>query len=306
MNTTRKAFTLIELLVVIAIIAILAAILFPVFAQAKAAAKKTASLSNTKELALAHIMYAGDYDDTFASSWAKGFAGDFSFFVQPYIKNFNVLTNPDRTISPSSLASVCANDPWGGWYFTAGGRDNPTNLPLLWGYGFNNGPGYNDDLGLVRDIANNVNPNQVITVNIGGVSVQTTVRATVEGGIPFTSVVSPASVLMLGSTNGLPLMALDFDDLRPAGQPAGVIDTPCESAARVHGLGVDAGGYCRAYVDGHSKWVKYNPTPSIYTNSSNGSAFDPLAIPDVCQYLSNWDGSSDMLGCKEGFPNGGI
>jgi len=60
----RKAFTLIELLVVIAIIAILAAILFPVFAQAKMAAKKTAALSNIKQLALATVMYANDADDT--------------------------------------------------------------------------------------------------------------------------------------------------------------------------------------------------------------------------------------------------
>jgi prepilin-type N-terminal cleavage/methylation domain-containing protein/prepilin-type processing-associated H-X9-DG protein len=59
----RRAFTLIELLVVIAIIAILAAILFPVFAQAKAAAKKTACLSNSKQMVLGAIMYTGDYDD---------------------------------------------------------------------------------------------------------------------------------------------------------------------------------------------------------------------------------------------------
>jgi prepilin-type N-terminal cleavage/methylation domain-containing protein len=56
----QKAFTLIELLVVIAIIAILAAILFPVFAQAKAAAKKTNDLSNQKQLGLGMLMYAGD------------------------------------------------------------------------------------------------------------------------------------------------------------------------------------------------------------------------------------------------------
>src|SRR5579872_4907586 len=61
----RKAFTLIELLVVIAIIAILAAILFPVFAQAKAAAKKTQALSNSKQLMLGYLMYIGDYDGTY-------------------------------------------------------------------------------------------------------------------------------------------------------------------------------------------------------------------------------------------------
>lgn len=63
MSKRFLAFTLIELLVVIAIIAILAAILFPVFAQAKAAAKKAVCLSNTKQVSLAYTMYAGDFDD---------------------------------------------------------------------------------------------------------------------------------------------------------------------------------------------------------------------------------------------------
>ncbi|MEJ5171518.1 MAG: prepilin-type N-terminal cleavage/methylation domain-containing protein [Fimbriimonadales bacterium] len=64
----RRAFTLIELLVVIAIIAILAAILFPVFAQAKLAAKKASSLSNVKQLSLGTVMYTADNDDVFPST----------------------------------------------------------------------------------------------------------------------------------------------------------------------------------------------------------------------------------------------
>jgi prepilin-type N-terminal cleavage/methylation domain-containing protein len=62
----RKAFTLIELLVVIAIIAILAAILFPVFAQAKIAAKKATSISNINQFGKAMLLYASDYDDKYA------------------------------------------------------------------------------------------------------------------------------------------------------------------------------------------------------------------------------------------------
>lgn len=64
----KKAFTLIELLVVIAIIAILAAILFPVFAQAKEAAKKATCVSNQKQCAISTILYASDYDDYFPMS----------------------------------------------------------------------------------------------------------------------------------------------------------------------------------------------------------------------------------------------
>jgi len=75
--SNRKAFTLIELLVVIAIIAILAAILFPVFAQAKEAAKQTQGLSNTKQIAVSQLLYSNDYDDTvIPSNTARDQEGD--------------------------------------------------------------------------------------------------------------------------------------------------------------------------------------------------------------------------------------
>ena len=99
----RKAFTLIELLVVIAIIAILAAILFPVFSQAKDAAKKTKSISNMKQIALASLMYASDYDDTLPmSAYLKPpVAPDprpiiFSVYdaQQPYMKNVQIFVSP--------------------------------------------------------------------------------------------------------------------------------------------------------------------------------------------------------------------
>jgi prepilin-type N-terminal cleavage/methylation domain-containing protein len=103
----RDAFTLIELLVVIAIIAILAAILFPVFAQAKAAAKKTSSLSNNKQLTLGAIMYGGDVDDTVPAMATWGYqSGAFVYFgadggyepwsheVYPYTKNGDIYVDP--------------------------------------------------------------------------------------------------------------------------------------------------------------------------------------------------------------------
>lgn len=109
-QSAHRAFTLIELLVVIAIIAILAAILFPVFAQAKAAAKQTMCLSNMKQLGTSFTMYSNDFDDVLPPRDV----GDFCPFggcgampgrmmgpVYPYYKSFGILTcpiEPDRAI----------------------------------------------------------------------------------------------------------------------------------------------------------------------------------------------------------------
>ncbi|MDE3077680.1 MAG: prepilin-type N-terminal cleavage/methylation domain-containing protein, partial [Chloroflexota bacterium] len=72
---SNEAFTLIELLVVIAIIAILAAILFPVFAQAREEARKTVCLSNVRQLATANEMYIQDYDEQVVLDLASDPAG---------------------------------------------------------------------------------------------------------------------------------------------------------------------------------------------------------------------------------------
>ena len=97
-NTKHRGFTLIELLVVIAIIAILAAILFPVFAQAKLAAKKAVSLSNAKQITLGNQMYLSDSDDVFAMGSGNGWwypgNGGWSWDVQPYIKSYPIYADP--------------------------------------------------------------------------------------------------------------------------------------------------------------------------------------------------------------------
>jgi prepilin-type N-terminal cleavage/methylation domain-containing protein/prepilin-type processing-associated H-X9-DG protein len=117
----RSAFTLIELLVVIAIIAILAAILFPVFAQAREKARQTACLSNMKQIGLGFMMYAGDYDEVMPCAMARIApinGGNRNYIpydqqVKPYIKNDQIFT------CPSDATKATQGDFWDGSYRNA-------------------------------------------------------------------------------------------------------------------------------------------------------------------------------------------
>jgi prepilin-type N-terminal cleavage/methylation domain-containing protein len=162
----KKAFTLIELLVVIAIIAILAAILFPVFAQAKLAAKKAVSISNQKQLGIGMLLYTNDYDDMYPRNdgctlndsevtsfngqpagtdptpWCngKGPAGDgvggyafrdndysWSKWIQPYIKSTQLIYHP--VITPTS-AGLTDGEVDGGYALNTA----LTGAANTWGY----------------------------------------------------------------------------------------------------------------------------------------------------------------------------
>src|ERR671918_637651 len=91
-----RGFTLIELLVVIAIIAILAAILFPVFAKARESARKSACQNNLKQIGTGLQMYANDYDEKYMIYNQLPHA-HWGYVVQPYIKNYGVFRCPSNS-----------------------------------------------------------------------------------------------------------------------------------------------------------------------------------------------------------------
>lgn len=135
---SRRAFTLIELLVVIAIIAILAAILFPVFAQAKMSAKVSSSLSNLKQLTLGNIMYSTDYDDVFVLASSYGGSSELAFsgipyntwrsLTRPYVKNNQILTDPTGP-TPYKQSTLSENN--NATLFTSYGYNHMYLAPIL-------------------------------------------------------------------------------------------------------------------------------------------------------------------------------
>jgi prepilin-type N-terminal cleavage/methylation domain-containing protein/prepilin-type processing-associated H-X9-DG protein len=171
--TTRRGFTLIELLVVIAIIAILAAILFPVFAQAREKARAISCLSNVKQSGLALYMYVQDYDETTPK---LGSGTEWWSQLYPYVKNTGVFLCPDRTDGGPETQLIGGN----------GGT--PISLPHLAGYGYNWGPIQRRGGGLLLgQQPDPQNPN-----------------TTVLPGISLAAMVAPAQLVAFGDTYDTP------------------------------------------------------------------------------------------------------
>jgi len=250
-SSQKRAFTLIELLVVIAIIAILAAILFPVFAQAKQAAKKTADLSNMKQIGLSILMYSNDFDDTApivrtvsnGSYWWTTNMLNWKDGTYPYIKNgggrsgqigVNFETPEDGGIFQSPISP----NPWSTapvWWGMPGAGDETTRWPRS--YATNSDAGFNE---------------------LGGRFWPYVGDTTGSGNM--TSLSTPASIAMIVPSK-IPFSDWDegdalTDQCTATGQPWGGTGLGCTMTD-------GQGGGNFAFFDGHAKRYKIKATVGL-------------------------------------------
>ncbi len=244
----RRAFTLIELLVVIAIIAILAAILFPVFAQAKAAAKRTVALSNVKQIGTSMQLYAGDSDDVSPHVSSGGnnqnARTDVWVTMQPYMKSVDLWFTGDRTDGNCFLNNGTTDL---GKYITSLNPKGRCNA-----FGYNWGIHIYAGGGLLQAEQQIVDP-----VN-GNYSVQP--------GISLTSVTAPADMIAFGDSYDTPRYTVGVWDQYNIDRYTGGFQ---KSGLRYGGL------YNVNFVDGHAKSVQYD----LLTKGSTTNKGDWYSAP---------------------------
>ena len=222
-----SAFTLIELLVVIAIIAILAAILFPVFARARENARRSSCQSNMKQLALGIIQYTQDYDEMYPlattgrTSTPVGWA-DASF---PYIKSYQVFQCPSEPSPPPATASDSTDGGYTDYWY---------NPALSWNRSLS-APAYNTGLSMASLAQSS------LTIMLGGggsAAGNATYRAngcTLSGTIGSSALNAPSATSSCSSTG--------FANVGGLG-----------GSARPHVIHLGGNNY--AFADGHVKWYK--------------------------------------------------
>ena len=283
MNHRKSAFTLIELLVVIAIIAILAAILFPVFAQAKEAAKKATCNSNVRQLNNAWIMYAGDYDDHWVttgkdySDTSAGNTNDFFALSQPYVKNYQIFYCPDRNVFQSAASQ-------GGEYNGAPGDATGK----LFGFGMNYGPYHNRaGFGLFH------------------ISTKYDTSSPLYGsqhffpGRSFSEYVYPAQMESLQDTGDNPQYTNSPYDMCQSDDGSGSAANTgrCEAEEYRHN-----GNFNFGFVDGHSHSIKVG----VYNSPLDGNDFEIMPRTAQDMYNQCYDPSAAVESTYDQSKDGGI
>jgi len=246
----RRGFTLIELLVVIAIIAILAAILFPVFAKARDAARRSTCLSNTKQIGTGILMYAQDYDERLVPPSVGTCQAVDSFgwgdLIQPYVKNTGLLQCPSNSVKVKVVntggASRIVRDRGG----TANAADDCTNSGTATG-SFNYSYGVNAFGPPSGQPTNTAGPFDVNMMSLASIEAPASVIGVGEG--------RGASPWSIAGGNGpwdYPSVEGQCDARRHAGT-SGAAATP------------DQGTTC-TFMDGHSKYVRLGQTVNVPGN----------------------------------------
>jgi len=254
----KKGFTLIELLVVIAIIAILAAILFPVFAKVREKARQTSCLSNEKQLGLGFIQYLQDNDETYPCAqdgYGEGWAGK----IYPYVKSAGVYGCPDDPTAPASGYSKVSY----------GMNGNLMNFAVP-GYSYYNTTWY-------PVLASSLAP--ASTVLLFELQGQTSTAGPVNG-VNLTNVQENSSSTGLGSIGGGCSGTTPNGNYCRAVYAAGNIGGYALNNAAAATSGVHTNGSNFLACDGHAKWLQA-------TAVSGGNSNSKPALPETHNTSAN-------------------
>jgi prepilin-type N-terminal cleavage/methylation domain-containing protein/prepilin-type processing-associated H-X9-DG protein len=275
------AFTLIELLVVIAIIAILASILFPVFAQARAKARQAACLSNTKQIGMAMLQYAQDYDEVIVpnrvnTQYTSTTLNWEDLLAQTYLKNYDVF------VCPQSINN--ATDPKNQAVTTTPSDQLPTSAvtvvngvytyPHATAYIANNMYRY-DSTGILGPIFANIPTGGTANTNpitgMGEISAPASTVFVMDGGEAALPALPNNTARYLsefvGNTSGSPLVT--NPTINTTANPPYVRSYPNSGEADI--IGRHNGGVVVAFFDGHTKWMKIPELMKTSTATINGS-----------------------------------